>query len=93
MAAPKKAVGPKSDKLWRNALMLAVNRAVEKGKPTKRLAMIADVCTARALSGDMAAIKEIGDRLDGRPHQPITDGEGGPFKVIVEIIDPTRRDV
>ena len=40
----------------------------------------------KAIGGDMAAIKEIGDRLDGRPAQQIqaTGDDDGPL--IVEIV-------
>ena len=34
----------------------------------------------KALDGDMQAIKEIGDRLDGRPAQPIVGVDGGPVE-------------
>ncbi len=73
MAAPKKPriVGPKSDKLWRDALMRAVKRrAGGKGNPQK-LERIADACVEEALKGDIPAIKEIGDRLDGKPTQGV----------------------
>ena len=73
MAAPKKAVGPKSDKAWRASLMLEVNRLVPiaGGKPTKALQLIARRTVKMAIEGDMGAIREIGDRLDGKPTQGI----------------------
>ncbi len=82
--------GAKPDKLWRDALMVAVHRAAETGKPTKKLAKLAEKCVEMALGGDMAAIKEIGDRLDGRAVQAVTGGDGGPHNLVVEIIDPCR---
>lgn len=63
--------GHKTDKLWRDALMRAVKRAVGNGKKTKRLEALADKCVERGLAGDMQAIKEIGDRLDGKPAQAV----------------------
>lgn len=60
----KLAVGGRKDKHWRDALMLAVSendRAV--------LRSIAEKVVELAMDGDMAAIKEIGDRLDGKPAQ------------------------
>lgn len=68
MAAPKKPAGAKSDKLWRDALMRAVRR-VEAGQPSQFLERIADQVVKQALDGDMTATREIGDRLDGKPHQ------------------------
>lgn len=80
MAAPKKAVGPKSDKLWRNAIMLAVNRAAE-GEDGKQLDRLARRLIEKAAEGDVAAMREIGDRLDGKPTQPIAgDPEGAPIE-------------
>lgn len=36
----------------------------------------------KALEGDMAAIKEIADRTDGKPSQAITGPEGGPLQMV-----------
>ena len=89
MAASKRpSPGSKSDKLWRDALMLAVNGKDDKGK--RKLRALAEKTLELALDGDMAAIKEIGDRLDGKPAQAIV---GDPDKPIVQrvesvIIDP-----
>lgn len=86
MAAPKKAVGPKSDKLWRDAIMRAVRR--NKGKKGKRLELLADKCVEEGLDGNMAAIREIGDRLDGKPSQGITvsGDEDNPLQIIKRVI-------
>jgi len=52
---------------WAEALRRAVHRESEgKGSP-KWLEVIANKCVAEAAKGDMNAIKEIGDRLDGKP--------------------------
>lgn len=59
--------GPKGDKLWRDALSVALKRTGPDNRPY--LARIAEKCVMAADNGDMAAIKEIGDRLDGKPHQ------------------------
>ncbi|MSO71370.1 MAG: hypothetical protein EXQ88_05080 [Alphaproteobacteria bacterium] len=70
MAARKtKPGGSKPDKHWRNAIILAVHeRVAGEGSPQK-LRAIAEKVVELAIDGDMAAIKEIGDRLDGKPHQ------------------------
>jgi hypothetical protein len=64
--------GPKSDKIWADAVRRAVNRRLEgkEGNP-KKLESLADKVVEAGLSGDMQAIREIGDRLDGKPHQAI----------------------
>lgn len=56
----------KREQLWSNAIRVAVSRATTRGEPTKRLQSLAEKCVELGLSGDMTAIKEIGDRLDGR---------------------------
>lgn len=58
------------------SLMLALNREVEDaaindGKPTKKLAMIADRLVNNAADGDLGAIKEIFDRTEGKAAQAI----------------------
>lgn len=65
MGSPKKKApsGPYADKLWREALRRAVFKRVEKNQ---RLDLIADAVAAKAMEGDMAAAREIGDRLDGK---------------------------
>src|ERR1700686_5291801 len=68
MAAPIKAVGPKSDKIWRHAIMRAVNRLANDGK-TKHLDILALRLIKSAAEGDVAALREVGDRLDGKPAQ------------------------
>jgi|TARA_R100001086_G_scaffold244925_1_gene175258 hypothetical protein len=67
--------------------MVAVNREAEKGKPTKKIAKMADKLVDKAVGGDVAAIKEVGDRLDGKSAQVITgDGDGGSIHIKVELV-------
>lgn len=64
--------GAKADKLWTDALRVAVHREeTDEGKKRKRLSIIADKLCRAAMDGDVSAIKEIGDRLDGKPRQQI----------------------
>lgn len=73
----------KSDKLWRDALHIAVKRIAvdDKGEERQRLAMIAEKCALMALDGDMAAIREIGDRLDGKAVQAIAGDPDNPLQI------------
>jgi len=83
LAATKTAGrGGKPDKLMRDALMVALKREAKdaEGKPTTKLALIADKLVDLAADGDVQAIKEIGDRVDGRPAQAITGPGGGPVE-------------
>jgi hypothetical protein len=74
LAAPINPKGAKSDKIWRDAIMRAVRRLEtdeppKDAKPQQRLERLADALVAKGLEGDVPAMKEIGDRLDGKPHQ------------------------
>lgn len=52
------------DKPWKDALALALNEPAEDGR--KKLRAVADACVNAAIAGDVSAMKEIGDRMDGR---------------------------
>ena len=73
MAAPKGNQfakgnkGPHGDRPWADALRRAIVQS--DGKTLRRLA---DAIVAKAADGDVAALKEIGDRLDGKAHQAIS---------------------
>jgi hypothetical protein len=59
--------GAWSEKRFRDALNLAVNEERKDG--LHRLRVIANQLVTAAEGGDMVAIKEVADRLDGRPNQ------------------------
>ena len=86
MAAPiNNNGGRKSDKLWRDALMIAAKRT--KAETEELLADASAPLLAKAAARvmlaaaddkpDLAAAKEVGDRIDGKPKQQteITGGE------------------
>lgn len=60
----------KSERPWRHAIMRAVNRTAEDGK-TKRLEILANRLVLEASRGDIQALIEIGNRLDGKSQQAI----------------------
>jgi hypothetical protein len=64
--------GQRKDKLIRDALMIAVNR-VQEGDPQgrKKLAIAAAAVVEKAVEGDLAAFKEIADRIDGKAPQSV----------------------
>ena len=70
--------GGKPDKLIRDALMIALNREHigDDGKKIRKIQAIAAKLVESAIDGNIAAAKEIGDRVDGRPVTPI-DAEPG----------------
>jgi hypothetical protein len=67
------SAGSKPDKLMRDSLMLALREATADadGKPTKRLRLVASALVKRAEEGDVPAIREIFDRIDGKSVQPL----------------------
>ena len=77
--------GSKPDKLMADALRVALHREVvgADGRPTKKLHLIADQLVNRAVEGDIAAIKEVFDRIDGRTIQRDQAEVGG--QIILQI--------
>ncbi len=65
------------NKAWEEALRRAL--LAEDGK---KLRALADKLIERAEEGDVTALKESGDRMDGKPAQAITGADGGPLVVI-----------
>lgn len=59
--------GRSKDKPWADALRVAVFKNDAEGR--RRLLMIAEKCAQAAEGGDLMAMREIGDRLDGKPAQ------------------------
>jgi hypothetical protein len=62
--------GAWSDKQWRDAIRHAVNEK-EKHTGEKRLRLLALRLIENAMGGDTAALKEVGDRLDGKAAQTL----------------------
>lgn len=80
MGRPK---GAWSDKAWRDAIRVAVNRPHDDPKRGKKLAALADALVTAGMAGDVPALKEIGDRLDGKVTQPVSGEDGGPITVVI----------
>ena len=81
--------GAKPDKLMRDALILALkDEAIDaNGQMTTKLRKVAEKLVEKAMDGDVPAIKEIGDRVDGRPSQAIIgDGNEDPINVVTKIL-------
>ena len=62
--------GRAKDKTWADAIRIAVNEAYEGGD-RKKLRVLAEKLVDKALEGEIAAMKEIGDRLDGKAAQSV----------------------
>jgi hypothetical protein len=83
---------PKSAKLFKDALTLAIKRT--DGDKTE-LALIAQALVDKAKAGDVPAINAIADRLDGKATQPISgDEDAAPIlfaRIERVIIDPSSQ--
>jgi hypothetical protein len=73
--------GRSTEKRFREALLLEL---AEDGDARKPLREVAKALIAAALTGDVSAIREIADRIDGKPAQAI-DVSGDDRRIIVEI--------
>lgn len=74
--APKGNQNAAKAKVW----TAAIERALERYKPAderiKAIDELADKLLGLCRNGDLAALQELGNRLEGKPAQPVT-GEGG----------------
>ncbi len=90
MGAPFGNQNAKEGRIWRDTLRRAL--LAEDGK---RLRAIADALVSKAEEGDVPAIREIGDRLDGKVAQSVemTGADGGPLQVTeVRLVPLTSVD-
>ena len=79
VGAPKGNQNAKNGTVWKDAIRKAVMQ--KKGDQLRKLA---DKLIKKAEEGDISALKEIGDRLDGRAAQQIihSGDEDNPIQVI-----------
>ncbi len=86
----------RTQKIFRDALMVAVKRANAEG--VEAIQELADGLVAKAIADrDVQAIKEIADRIDGKVPTPVGGtGELPPIasktEVVYTIVDPANSD-
>jgi hypothetical protein len=73
---------PKSHKLFKDALTLAIKRT---SGDKQEIAYIAEALVDKAKTGDVPAIREIADRLDGKATQTIGGDDENPLNIVHEI--------
>jgi hypothetical protein len=71
----KLAVGGRKDKPFRDALMLAIKEAEATPNHQRALRKVAERLLDEAAAGNVQAIKEVADRLDGKVPQAIEGGD------------------
>lgn len=88
--AKKAPSGPFADKLWRDAIRKAALEQAEGKRGPKKLELAARALVNAAISGDVSAAKEMGDRLDGKVPQAHVGGDpdSQPIRVTrIELVD------
>lgn len=73
---------PPKEKSFANMLNIAIREATERGGT--KLRAVADALLDKAMAGDVAAIKEVADRIDGKVPQAIAGDDENP--VAIELI-------
>lgn len=84
MGAPAGNRNAANAKRWKAAIEAAVNRRIADGR-IKGLEDLADKLIDAVMAGDLAAVKEFGDRYDGKPAQTIAgdpDNEA-PIRLVI----------
>lgn len=66
--------------IWSDAIRM------ELAKDKKRVRKLVAALLDKAQSGDVSALKELGDRMEGKAMQPIVGESGGPVRF--EIVAP-----
>jgi hypothetical protein len=65
-------------KVWRAAIMRALERRKPADERVQAIDELADKLIALVAQGDLGALKELGDRLDGKPAQAIVGDDDHP---------------
>lgn len=97
MGAPVGNRNAAKAKVWHAAIMRALERRKPADERMQAIDELADKLLDLVAQGDLAALKEFGDRLDGKPAQAVTvagDEEGGPIRhsLSVEYANPPASE-
>lgn len=93
-ANARNPAGGKPDKLMRDALIVELKREAiaSDGTVTIKLRKVAAKLVDEAIDGNVAAIREINERVDGKVPQAVVGDDGSPpvmlEAVVRTIIDP-----
>lgn len=75
---------PPKERSFANMLNIAIKEANDLG--ITKLREVADALVSRAIAGDVHAIKEVADRIDGKvPQALVGDNEEDPINLVTEI--------
>jgi len=77
------------NKPWADAIKRAIARRAEG--EFAGINKLADKLLDKAEEGDMAALKELGDRLDGKPAQTIAGDPDAPQHMVIGWANPQSK--
>lgn len=89
MAAPLGNQNAAKAKIWHAAIMRALDRRTQsRADGKKEIDALAEKLLDLVSEGDLPALKEFGDRIDGKPAQAIVGPDGGPIEThnVTEIV-------
>lgn len=92
----KKLAGKQPDQVMRDAILAALLAEISvrvggKTKKLKRLEAIADQLVSLAADGNLTAIREICDRIDGKATQPVAGDKDNPLIDMTAIKDTLAK--
>ncbi len=76
---------PPKEKSFAAMLNIAIKEAIEGSDKTK-LRLVADALVDKAMAGDVQAIKEVADRLDGKVPQGLIGGDEDDPPIVTKIV-------
>ncbi len=77
----KRAAGYKGEKVITDSLRRALQRRANGKSGPRNIELMTQALVKKAINGDIAAIKEVTDRVQGRAVQPHDLGDTGPLTV------------
>jgi hypothetical protein len=92
MGAPVGNQNAARAKVWRSAIMRALERRKPADERRQAIDELADKLIELVALGDLGALKEFGDRMDGKPAQAIVGDDDAPpisVKGVIELVRPS----
>ena len=93
MGAPVGNQNAARGRVWRNAIERALERRTKsRTDGIKEIDSLAEQLLTLVAAGDLGALKEFGDRIDGKPAQALISGDDDdpPLKVqgLIDLVRP-----
>lgn len=85
MAAPQGNQYAAKERVWQAAINKALEKRSALGK-MEALTELAEELLKQCSEGNMVALKELGDRMDGKPTQAVSNEDGTPLLQGIKVI-------